>query len=62
MCAEDGQLHELDLLVCATSFKADAFMRPMGIVGVTLADAWDPRPNAYRPPLTPRRPDRRIPW
>jgi len=42
VCAEDGQLHELDLLVCATSFRADAFMRPMGIVGVTLADAWAP--------------------
>ena len=47
---KDGVLHELDVLVCATGFKADAFMRPMDIVGrggVTLAEAWDPRPNAY---------------
>ncbi len=47
---KDGELHELDVLVLATGFQADAFMRPMGIVGrggVTLADAWDPRPNAY---------------
>ena len=47
---KDGELHELDVLVLATGFQADAFMRPMDIVGrggVTLADAWDPRPNAY---------------
>jgi cation diffusion facilitator CzcD-associated flavoprotein CzcO len=46
----DGVLHELDVLVLATGFKADAFMRPMEIVGrdgLTLADAWTPRPNAY---------------
>jgi cation diffusion facilitator CzcD-associated flavoprotein CzcO len=46
----DGVLHELDVLVLATGFQADAFMRPMAIVGRdgnTLADAWNPRPNAY---------------
>ncbi|HUI48406.1 MAG TPA: NAD(P)/FAD-dependent oxidoreductase [Acidimicrobiia bacterium] len=46
----DGRLHELDLLVLATGFKADAFMRPMSIVGrngVTLEQAWTPRPQAY---------------
>jgi cation diffusion facilitator CzcD-associated flavoprotein CzcO len=46
----DGRLHELDVLVLATGFKADAFMRPMSITGrddVTLAQAWDPRPTAY---------------
>jgi cation diffusion facilitator CzcD-associated flavoprotein CzcO len=50
--ASTGQtrLHELDVLVLATGFHADAFMRPMGIVGrngQTLADAWADRPNAY---------------
>ena len=29
----DGELHELDVLVLATGFKADAFMRPMRVVG-----------------------------
>src|SRR5262249_59815760 len=29
----DGRLHELDVLVLATGFHADAFMRPMEIVG-----------------------------
>jgi cation diffusion facilitator CzcD-associated flavoprotein CzcO len=46
----DGRLHELDVLVLATGFHADAFMRPMDVVGrdgVTLAKAWTPRPVAY---------------
>jgi cation diffusion facilitator CzcD-associated flavoprotein CzcO len=46
----DGILHELDVLALCTGFKADAFMRPMSVVGRdghTLAQAWDPRPNAY---------------
>ena len=47
---KDGRLHELDVLVLATGFKADAFMRPMDIVGrngTTLEQAWTPRPEAY---------------
>jgi cation diffusion facilitator CzcD-associated flavoprotein CzcO len=46
----DGRVHELDVLVLATGFHADAFMRPMEIVGrdgTTLDDAWTPRPEAY---------------
>ena len=46
----DGRLHELDVLVLATGFKADSFMRPMEVVGrhgVTLDQAWTPRPEAY---------------
>lgn len=46
----DGKLHELDILVLATGFKADQFMRPMGIVGrggVKLNDVWEKRPTAY---------------
>jgi len=47
---KDGRLHELDVLVLATGFKADAFMRPMDIIGrngTTLDQAWTPRPEAY---------------
>jgi cation diffusion facilitator CzcD-associated flavoprotein CzcO len=47
---EDGVLHELDLLVLATGFKADQFMRPMNVVGqggVKLNDVWVLRPSAY---------------
>ncbi|HXX90160.1 MAG TPA: NAD(P)/FAD-dependent oxidoreductase [Acidimicrobiales bacterium] len=46
----DGRLHELDLLVLATGFKADAFVRPMAVTGRggrTLEEAWTPRPVAY---------------
>lgn len=46
----DGELHELDVLVLATGFKVDRFLRPMEVVGVdgqTLEDAWTPRPLAY---------------
>ena len=47
---KDGRLHELDVLVLATGFKVDAFMRPMEVLGrggVALEEAWDPRPAAY---------------
>jgi cation diffusion facilitator CzcD-associated flavoprotein CzcO len=46
----DGRLHELDVLVLATGYKANAFMRPMRLAGrhgITLERAWDPRPVAY---------------
>jgi len=46
----DGRLHELDVLVLATGFKVDAFMRPMNIRGrdgVKLDDVWRDRPGAY---------------
>ena len=46
----DRELHELDVLVLATGFHADAFMRPMAVTGrdgVTLTQRWAPRPNAY---------------
>jgi cation diffusion facilitator CzcD-associated flavoprotein CzcO len=46
----DGLRHELDVLVLATGFEVDAFVRPMEVVGRggrTLGEAWDPRPEAY---------------
>ncbi len=46
----DGVLHELDVLVLATGFRADAFMRPMDIRGrdgVSLDEVWSKRPSAY---------------
>jgi len=47
---KDGRLHPLDVLVLATGFRADRFMRPMGIAGldgVRLDDVWAERPSAY---------------
>lgn len=46
-----GQLHPLDVLVLATGFHAQRFMRPMGITGRdgrTLDAAWADGPRGYR--------------
>jgi cation diffusion facilitator CzcD-associated flavoprotein CzcO len=46
----DGQLHELDVLVFATGFRVDRFMRPMEIVGrngTPLQEVWKGGPYAY---------------
>lgn len=47
---KDGVLHELDVIVLATGFHVDRFMRPMhlsGLNGVKLNDAWAGGPGAY---------------
>lgn len=47
----DGKLHELDVLVLATGFKAHDFMRPMELHaqdGKTLSELWGERAKAYR--------------
>jgi cation diffusion facilitator CzcD-associated flavoprotein CzcO len=46
----DGVLHELDVLVLATGFQVDRFLRPInvtGIGGLSLDDVWAARPSAY---------------
>jgi cation diffusion facilitator CzcD-associated flavoprotein CzcO len=46
----NGTLHELDVLVLATGFKADQFIRPASVAGragKSLDDAWTPRPTAH---------------
>src|SRR5574338_1565653 len=46
----DGRLHELDVLVLATGFRVDRFVRPMqvrGRGGVALDDVWKEGPFAY---------------
>jgi cation diffusion facilitator CzcD-associated flavoprotein CzcO len=46
----DGRLHELDVLVLATGFRVDRFVRPMQVVGrggVALDDVWREGPFAY---------------
>lgn len=46
----DGTLHELDVLVLATGFKVDQFLRPIEVIGpsgVTLEQLWAERPTAY---------------
>ena len=46
----DGELHELDVLVLATGFRVDRFLRPIEVIGrggVRLDDVWAQRPFAY---------------
>ena len=46
----DGRLHELDVLVLATGFRVDRFMRPIEVIGrdgVALDEVWAQRPSAY---------------
>ena len=47
---KDGELHELDVLVVATGFRADSFIRPTTVIGrggVNLDDVWADSPVAY---------------
>jgi cation diffusion facilitator CzcD-associated flavoprotein CzcO len=46
----DGRLHELDVLVLATGFRVDRFVRPMkvrGRGGLDLDEVWEHGPFAY---------------
>jgi len=46
----DERLHELDILVLATGFRVDRFMRPMQVIGrhgLRLDTLWAQRPSAY---------------
>lgn len=46
----DGRLHDLDVLVLATGFRVDRFLRPIDVVGrdgAKLDDVWAERPSAY---------------
>lgn len=46
----DGKLHALDVLVLATGFKVDRFIRPTKVIGrngVDLDDVWADGPKAY---------------
>lgn len=48
---QDGQLHELDIIILATGFKAHQFMRPMALIGrdgQTLEKSWQQSTQAYR--------------
>ena len=50
MRTRDGRLHELDVLVVATGFRTDRFMRPTQVIGRDgrkLDDEWVQRPSSY---------------
>jgi len=46
----DGTLHDLDVLIFATGFRVDRFMRPIKVIGrggTALEDIWKDGPSAY---------------
>jgi cation diffusion facilitator CzcD-associated flavoprotein CzcO len=46
----DGVLHSFDVLVLATGFRVDRFLRPIEVIGCggnTIEQAWAERPTAY---------------
>jgi cation diffusion facilitator CzcD-associated flavoprotein CzcO len=56
----DGTLHELDLLVYATGFRVDRFLRPIrvhGRGGIDLDVEWERHPVAYRSIAIPEFPN-----
>jgi cation diffusion facilitator CzcD-associated flavoprotein CzcO len=56
----DGTLHELDLLVYATGFRVDRFLRPIRVLGrdgVDLDVEWARHPVAYRSVAVPEFPN-----
>ena len=56
----DGELHELDVLVLATGFRVDRFLRPIevrGRDGVRLEELWAQRPSAYLSVSVPELPN-----
>lgn len=57
---KDGSFHELDVLVLATGFKVDAFVRPMEILGedgLSLNEVWNDGPLAYYAIAVPKFPN-----
>lgn len=56
----DGSFHRLDVIVLATGFKVDQFVRPMKITGRDGADLdkfWQPNPRAYYAVTVPEFPN-----
>lgn len=53
---KDGQLHEFDILVFATGFHAQSYMRPMQVTGrdgMPLDAAWNEGPIAHNTTMIP---------
>lgn len=56
----DGSLHELDILVLATGFHVDKFVRPIRMIGaggIDLDDLWQDVPRAYYAVTVPNFPN-----
>jgi cation diffusion facilitator CzcD-associated flavoprotein CzcO len=56
----DGRLVELDVLVLATGFRTDRFIRPTSVIGrdgLSLSELWSKRPSAYYSVAIPQIPN-----
>jgi cation diffusion facilitator CzcD-associated flavoprotein CzcO len=56
----DGKLSELDVLVLATGFRTDRFIRPTAVIGrdgLELSELWSKRPSAYYSVAIPQVPN-----
>jgi cation diffusion facilitator CzcD-associated flavoprotein CzcO len=57
---QDGAFHELDVMVLATGFKADQFVRPIEVTGrnnIDLNEFWAVHPRAYYAVTVPHFPN-----
>ncbi len=53
---KDGTLHEADIIIYGTGFKADQFLVPMQVIGrdgVDLVSQWNGDPKAYKGVVVP---------
>jgi cation diffusion facilitator CzcD-associated flavoprotein CzcO len=58
--SRDGQQRELDVIVLATGFRTDRFVRPTTVIGRdgrSLDDMWSQRPSAYLSVAVPHVPN-----
>jgi cation diffusion facilitator CzcD-associated flavoprotein CzcO len=56
----DGRHHGLDLLILATGFRTNVFMKPMsvtGLNGISIDEVWAVKPIAYRSISIPHMPN-----
>ena len=47
----DGELHEFDVIICATGFSIGfcPFFELKGLGGIRMSEAWDPEPKYSLP-------------
>ncbi|KIX98316.1 uncharacterized protein Z520_05617 [Fonsecaea multimorphosa CBS 102226] len=57
--ANDGKVREVDVIICATGYDTSMENEPpiVGLDGTTLADIWNPDPQAYLSICVPKMPN-----
>ena len=60
VCIEDGECHELDVIILATGFRTTQFLYPVKVFGIgdySLQEAWSDGASAYLGITVPRLPN-----